>query len=128
MMLNKMIDFYQTQDLRKQINSRSDLVAISNIVLEYDPSQHALLVTRFAMENEQDHVVPLAPPSLQPKVTTLPLPSPEARSDWQERIIELPEQAEGFDYFEEEEVVRDDGGRRRGARSRRARRPVRVIR
>jgi hypothetical protein len=124
-MLNKIIDFYQTQDLRKQINEKSDLLAISNIVIQYDPSQDSLLVTKSAMENEEGYTVPLAPRSLQPKFVTIHLPSPESRSDWEEPVVTMPEQAYGVDYFMEEEV-RDDGGRRRrGAPSRRSRRPVR---
>lgn len=127
-MLNKMIDFYQTQDLRKQINEKSDLLAISNIVIQYDPSQDALLITKSAMKNEEGHTVPLAPRSLLPKFVTIHLPSAESRGDWEEPVVTMPEQAYGVDYFIEDEVRDEERRPRRGPRSRRARRPVRVIR
>lgn len=106
-MLNKMIDFYQTQDLGKQFGEKTDMLAIHDIVVQYDPSQDAILITRIAIENDQNTAVSLAPPSLRPKLAIIPLPSPESRTIWLEPIITMPDQAYGFDYFREDAAAED---------------------
>jgi hypothetical protein len=114
MMLNKMIDFYRTQDLVKQCGEKVDMLAMHDIVIQYDPFQDAILITKMAVMNNPNDVVSRAPPSLRPKLASIPLPTSEARHTWEEPTIPRPDQAYGFEYFMDEEANEDRENHREG--------------
>jgi hypothetical protein len=100
--LNKMIDFYRTQDLRKHFSEKADLLAVQNIVIQYDPSEDAIHILKIAIEDEEDDVFSLAPLSLEPKLNTLPMLSGGPRRLWIDPATDSARNGDVADYFEEE--------------------------
>lgn len=102
--LNKMIDFYQTQDLRNQFSQKADLLAVQNIVIQYDPFEDPILLTKTptATEVEFDDVFSVTPFSLEPKVTVLPMLSGGPRRLWIDPATDSARNGDVADYFEEE--------------------------
>jgi hypothetical protein len=110
--LNKMLDFYQTQDLRKQFSEKADLLAVQNGVIQYDSSEDVIHIAKIAIEDEEDDVFSLEPLSLEPKLNTLPMLSRGPRRLWIDPATDSARYGNVADYFEEEVEHEDesDGG------------------
>lgn len=85
-MTDQMVAFYQSQDLRHHVVEKTDLFLILRDEIEYDPGQHALVVTKCNCPPwDWFH-----PPTEAEKArhalekTTIALPSTEHRKEWVE--------------------------------------------
>jgi hypothetical protein len=103
--LNKMIEFYRTQDLAKQFSAKVDLLATQNIIIQYDPVANAILITKVADDSQQVLNWYNPPIPLEPRASTITM---YAGSSWVEPAVGQAAQVAVIDFFEE--IVEDGEG------------------